>query len=170
MKRTFIFTLLILSILFSFCKRPNVTDHSYTLEEYEELGMPDHDTIWRMEDYEMAFLVLNTLKHKKPFALPARDSEKSGMLFARMMNLENLAFLEDETLPLHEKAQTIKWWVNIYHELRIAYTNVGLKRQYNIRELADIDIFGVGLAQQMLDLGNEITRYLKKYPQKWKKC
>ena len=52
------------------------------------------------QDYETAFYVLNTLKYEKPFALPAKDSEKSGILFSRMMNLENLSFLQDETLPL----------------------------------------------------------------------
>jgi hypothetical protein len=157
MKRTSILILLILPVFFSSCTRPNVTDHSYTLEEYRERGMPEHDTVWSIEDYETAFLVLNTLKYEEPFALPARDSEKSGMLFDRMMNLENLTFLEDDTLPLHQKAQMIKWWVNIYHQLRVAYTNVGMRRQYNIRELADIDIFGMGLAQMMLDLGQEVN-------------
>ena len=67
-----------------------------------------------------------------------------------MMNLENLSFLQDETIPLHMKAQTILWWLNIYNGLIDVYTNVQMKRQYYIRELVDIDIFGVGLAQKML--------------------
>jgi hypothetical protein len=33
-----------------------------------------------------------------------------------------------------------------------------MERQYYIRELVDIDIFGVGLAQKMLDLGNELYK------------
>ena len=156
-KRTCILVLLILSVFWGSCERPNVTDHSYTLEEYQELGMPDQDTVWSMEDYDLAFYVLNTLKYTKPYTLPAKNSEKSGKLFARMMNLDNLTFLEDETLPLHEKAQTIKWWLNIYHDLRFTYTHVAMKRQYYIRELADIDIFGVGLVQKMLDLGDELN-------------
>ncbi len=134
-----------------------MTDHSYTLEEYRELGMPDYDSVWDIQDYETAFLVLNTLKYGKPFTLPSRDSEKSGILFSRMMNLENLSFLQDEKLPLHEKAQTIKWWLNIYQGLILVYTNVAMERQYYIRELVDIDIFGVGLAQKMLDLGDELN-------------
>ena len=159
MKRTCLLSILILSIFLSSCKRPNAADHSYTLEEYRELGMPDYDTIWNIQDYETAFLVLKTLKYDwKPFALPVKDSEKSGILFSRMMNLENLSFLQDETIPLHQKAQTILWWLNIYYELIDVYTNVQMKRQYYIRELVDIDIFGVGLAQKMLDLGNEINK------------
>jgi hypothetical protein len=74
-----------------------------------------------------------------------------------MINLENLSFLQDEILPLHEKAQIIMWWFDIYHGLNIVYTDFRMKRQYYIRELADIDIFGIRIAQQMLDLGNEIN-------------
>jgi hypothetical protein len=157
MKRTCILFILILSIFSSSCKKPNVTDHSYALEEYRELGMPDYDTVWSFEDYDLAFYVLNTLKYTKFYTLPVKDSEKSGILFSRMVNLENLSFLEDETLPLHEKAQTIKWWLNIYDDLKFAYTDVTMKRQYYIRELADIDIFGVGLVQKMLDLGDKLN-------------
>ena len=158
MKRTCLLFILILSIFLSSCKRPNEADHSYALEEYRELGMPDHDTVWNIQDYETAFYVLNTLKYEKPFVLPAKDSEKSGILFSRMMNLENLSFLKDETLPLHEKAQTIKWWLDIYNGLNMVYTNISMERQYYIRELVDIDIFGVGLAQKMLYLGNELNK------------
>ena len=86
--------MLILSVFWSSCNRPNAADHSYTLEEYRELRMPDYDTVWDIPDYEAAFLVLSTLKYEKPFALPVKDSEKSGMLFSRMMNLENLSFLQ----------------------------------------------------------------------------
>ena len=159
MKRTCLISILILSVFWSSCKGPNETDHSYTLEEYRELGMPDYDTVWNiLPDYESAFMVLNTLKYGKPFALPVKDSEKSGILFSRMMNLENLSFLQDETLPLHMKAQTILWWLSIYHGLIDVYTNDQMKRQYYIRELVDIDIFGVGLFQKMLDLGNELNK------------
>jgi hypothetical protein len=158
MKRTCLLSILILSIFLSSCKRPNAADHSYTLEEYRELGMPDHDTVWNIQDYETAFYVLNTLKYEKPFALPTKDSKKSGILFSRMTNLENLSFLQDEKLPLHEKAQTIKWWLNIYNGLNMVYTHIPMERQYYIRELVDIDIFGVGLAQKMLDLGNELYK------------
>ncbi|MCK5068149.1 MAG: hypothetical protein KAR16_11940 [Bacteroidales bacterium] len=83
-------------------------------------------------------------------------SLRSGNVLV-FINLENLSFLQDETLPLHAKARTIKWWFDIYHELYIVYTNVRMKRQYYIRELVDIDIFGVGMVHKMLDLGNEIN-------------
>jgi len=105
----------------------------------------------------MAFYVLNTLKFDKPYALPIRESEKSGALFARIININNLSFLRDETLPLHVKADMIKWYRSSLMELRAVYTQIAKERQYYIQELFDIDIFDVRVSQKMLDLGNEIN-------------
>ena len=156
MKYSFLL-ILILSVSLNSCNKPTETDHSLTLVEYQELGMPDYSKVWSMEDYSNAFFVLNTLKYKQPKALPARESEKSGALFSRMINIDNLSFLEDETLPLYAKADMIKWFVNTLMELKVAYTIIGTKRQYYVRELMDIDIFRVRVAQEMLDLGSEIN-------------
>jgi hypothetical protein len=156
MKYSFLL-ILILSVSLNSCNKPTETDHSLTLVEYQELGMPDYSKVWSMEDYSNAFFVLNTLKYKQPKALPARESEKTGALFSRMINIDNLSFLEDETLPLYAKADMIKWFVNTLMELKVAYTIIGTKRQYYVRELMDIDIFRVRVAQEMLDLGSEIN-------------
>jgi hypothetical protein len=125
--------------------------------EYQELGMPDNNRVWNMEDYSNAFYVLNTLKYQNLKALPSRDSEKSGVLFSRMISLDNLSFLQDETLPLYVKADMIKWFVNTLMELKVAYTNIGMTRQYYVRELNDIDITRMRVVQRMLDLGHEIN-------------
>ncbi len=156
--KNYFLLILILSVFLSSCKKPNIIDRSYTLEEYRELGMPEYDSVWNYEDYETVFLVLNTLKYNSPYALPVKDSEKSGILFSRIVNIENLSFLKDETLPLHEKAQIIKGWFGIYRGLYLVYGSAQMKRQYYIRELTDIDIFAVRLAQKMLDLGSEINK------------
>jgi len=119
--------------------------------------MPDYNSVWSMEDYSNAFYVLNTLKYQNLKALPSRDSEKSGVLFSRMISSDNLFFLQDEALPLWAKADMIKWFVNTLMELKVAYTTIGTERQYYVRELMDIDIFRVRVAQKMLDLGKKIN-------------
>jgi hypothetical protein len=128
------------------------------LERYQELGIPDYTRVWGIEDYSNAFFVLNTLKYENPKALPVRESEKSGELFSRMISIENLSFLQDEALPLWARADMIKWFVNTLMELKVVYTIVGTENQYYVRELMDIDIFRVSVAQKMLDLGKEINR------------
>ena len=95
-------------LLLHSCNKPDTTDHSLTPEEYRALGLPDYTRVWSIEDYSNAFLVLNTLKYNQPKALPSRDSEKSAVLFSRMINIDNLSFLQDETLALHDKAEMIQ--------------------------------------------------------------
>ncbi len=155
--KNYLILILILSVSLNSCNKVNETDHSLTLVEYQELGMPDYNSVWNMEDYSNAFYVLNTLKYQNPKALPTRDSEKSGVLFSRMISLDNLSFLQDETLPLYAKAEMIKWFVNSLMELKVAYTTIGINTQYYVRELNDIDITRMRVAQRMLDLGKKIN-------------
>ena len=155
--KNYVLLILILSVSLTSCKKANDTDHSLTLVEYKELGMPDYNSAWSMEDYSNAFFVLNTLKYENLKALPSRESEKSGVLFSRMISIDNLTFLKDEALPLYAKAEMIKWFVNTLMELKDAYTTIGSNTQYYIRGLMDIDIFRLRVAQKMLELGNEIN-------------
>jgi hypothetical protein len=155
--KNFLLISLFLSLFLTSCKTTEETDHSLSLDEYKQLGMPDHAHVWNINDYSSAFYVLNTLKYENPKALPSRGSEKSGLLFSRMISTDNLSFLQDVTLPLHTKADMIKWFVNTLMELKVAYTIPGNADQYYIRELIDIDIFRLSVSHYMLDLGQEIN-------------
>jgi len=156
MKR-YLLPILVLPVIMGACKTTKESDSSLTLEEYRKLGVPDYDTIWGLGDYADAFNVLNTLKLEQPFALPTRDSKKSGALFNRMINLENLSFLQDETLPLYQKAHVIKLYLSVQNDFIDFYTNILMKKQYYNRELVDIYIFGLRVTQKMLDLAHQIN-------------
>ena len=149
--------ILILFLSFSSCQKANDEDPSLSLEEYQQMGMPDHTIIWGMNEYSTAFYVLNTLKYENPSSLPASGSEKSGVLFSRMTSVKNLSFLQDDSIPLNAKADMIKWFVNTLMELKVAYSMPGSQEQYYIRELIDIDIFRLEVSHLMLDLGMQIN-------------
>jgi hypothetical protein len=155
--KKYIFLILILSLTLGSCNKADTPDHSLSLQEYGQLGMPDHSKIWDINDYSMAFFVLNTLKVEKPKSLPARSSETSAVLFKRMISLENLSFLKDETLPLWARADRIKWFVNTLMELKVAYTLIGVEKQYYAREIMDIDIYRLSVLHKMLELGQLIN-------------
>jgi hypothetical protein len=74
-----------------------------------------------------------------------------------MISTENLSFQEDETLPLWTRADMIKWFVNTLMELKVAYTLVGVEKQYYAGELMDIDIFRITVLHEMLELGQRIN-------------
>jgi hypothetical protein len=149
--------ILILLFLLGSCAKVENTDHSLSLEEYARLGMPDHSRVWDVNDYSYAFFVLNTLKVQNPEALPSRNSERSAVLFQHMISTENLSFLEDESLPLWTRADMIKWFVNTLMELKVAYTLIGVEKQYYAEELMDIDIFRITVLHEMLALGQRIN-------------
>jgi hypothetical protein len=156
MKNHFFLILLFFFFLVS-CNKSTRADHSLTPAEYQKLGMPEYNRPWNMQDFTNVFYVLNTLKYEKPKALPTRGSDKSGVLFAHMISTDNLFFLQDPSLPLHVKADKMKWFVNILMELKVAYTLIGTEEQYYVREQMDIDIFRMTVAHIMLDLGQQIN-------------
>lgn len=158
MKRIYFLAILIIPIFLGSCNVANETDHSLTLEAYRELGIPDPGKVWNFQDYITTYAALLNLKLEKPYALPVKNSRRSGELFYRMISLENLSFLEDESLPLHEKAHRIKGFVNVYNDLIELYTNVLMKKQYYNPELVEIWIFGLGVTQKMLDLAEKINK------------
>jgi hypothetical protein len=71
------------------------------------------------------------------------------VLFSRMISIDNLAFLQDETLPLHAKAEIIQFYGSTVIGLSNAYTYLGGGNQLYIRELADIDLFGGSVSKSV---------------------
>jgi len=74
-----------------------------------------------------------------------------------MTSLENMSFLQNDTIPLHEKAYIIKSFLVVQSDLVDLYTNIRMKKQYYNRELVYLYIFELNITQKMLDLGNEIN-------------
>ena len=139
------------------CRKSSTNDYSLNLEEYQKMGIPEPNKIWTLNEYSAAFGSLMELKFNKPFALPVKDSKRSGALFNRMISFENMSFLNDESIPLNEKAHLIKEYLDVHGEMIDVYTNIRMKKQYYHRELIDINIFGLSLAEKMLDLAKEIN-------------
>ncbi len=158
MKRTYLLLVLILPFFLCTCNRSRKTDHSLTLEAYRELGVKDPGKVWNLQDFIMSNMVLTELKNEQPFALPTKSSRRSSALFYRMISLENMSFLQDDSLPLYEKAHRLQGFLNVYTDLADLYTNVLMKEQYYYPELVEIWIFGLSVSQKMIDLGQEINQ------------
>ena len=133
-------------------------DNSLTIEEYMALGVTDPNNAWNLDDYARTFSVLFRLKQNEPLSLPKKESEKSGLLYSRMTNLENLSFLNNDSLPLSNKAHQIKEFLNVYYNLSDVYTNILLKEPYYHRELMGINLFGLSISHKMVDLAKKINR------------
>jgi hypothetical protein len=138
------------------CKNLLKNDHSLTPEEYQKLGMPDHKNVWRFDDYYKSNITLGSLKINNLLSFPRKESKRSGAVFSRFVNKDNLAFVNDTTLPLHSRAYLIQQFARFPNQLYQLYTDSSKEKQYYNDELIDIDIFILFVNEQKLMLAFQI--------------
>lgn len=68
--------------------------------EYIQKGLPASDREWSSPEAERAMKALTALAADDPRQLPHFESARSGIVFARMVNPDNLALSRDQSLPL----------------------------------------------------------------------
>ena len=144
-------------ISFNGCKNTR-KDLSLSTAELQKMGLPDCNTTWLKKEYSEAFYVLLNVKNSTPFSLPLRGSEKSGEVFAQLINKKNMAFVNNDTIPLSLRAHAIYNFYGVYEDIADLYFNVLLKEQYYTTELALINIFGLDVAQNMIAVGHKINK------------
>ncbi len=149
MKNYLLFILVLLVCMVSCNKK---SDYSYPLERYQELGMPDFNGAWKISEFGDVIGTLRDVQNNEPFSLPRKGSRKSGKLFEHMVSMDNLSFLNIDTLPLYEKAYRIQSFLQIQSEYIDIYTDLRHREQYYNEELIDFYIYGISITQKMLDL------------------
>ncbi len=156
MKNSYLFILVFLFSVVS-CSNPKAKDYSYPLEKYYELGIPDISRPWKVSEFGDVIPTLRDIINNEPLSLPRKGSVKSGELFDHLISMDNLSFLNIDTLPLHEKAYRIQAFVHIQSEYIDIYTDLYHREQYYNEELIDIYLFGISVSQKMLDLAYQIN-------------
>ncbi len=154
--RVSLLTFILATVAFS-CTDKTTTDESLSVEEYKKLGMPDPEKSWTMEEYKQAYNVLAKRKWTNPLQLPAKDSEKSGLLFEHMVSLEYLSFMNDSTISLNEKARLISEFTRVYEYWMDIYKVPTLPENHYHREILDVQIFNLHLMEAMVDLAQKIN-------------
>ena len=155
MKYNIFLIVAVFSILFS-CTNAKDEDFSLELEQYRQMGVPDPNKVWDFDDIRAAHNLLSAIKWDKPYNLPRKESKKSGILFDRMVTLENMTFLQNDTLKLHEKGYMSLEFLQLVENWKDLYTNPVWEKQYYQRELVDININEVRVTQIMVDLTAKI--------------
>ena len=149
---------IILIIAASSCNSVFKRDHTLKPKEYQKLGMPDYKKVWTNDDYVSANITLSSLKMIDPLSLPQKNSRKSGELFKRMLNEENLAFIHDTIFPLRTRAYTIQYYTQFQTEMEQMYTIEHNGEIYYSEELLDLHIFGLAIHDKMLELAMIINK------------
>lgn len=150
----FIIVLLVLEVS---CSDPNPKDYSYTTDKYVELGIPDFSRPWKIGEFGNVIATLRDISYNEPLSLPRKGSAKSGKLFDHLISMDNLSFLNLDTIPLYEKAYRIQSFLQIQEEYVDVYTDLYHREQYYNPELIEIYIFGIRITQAMLNLAYQIN-------------
>ena len=156
MKSILLFIFVFLLCMVS-CKNQKESDYSYPLEKYQEVGMPDFNRAWTLSDFGNVVATLRDIQNNEPLSLPRKGSRKSGKLFDHLISMDNMPFLNNDTLPLYEKAYRIQSYSHIQSEFCDIYTDHYRKEQYYNEELIDLYIFGISITQEMLNLAYKIN-------------
>lgn len=138
------------------CRRQAAEDLSLDAEAYKKLGMPEYKTVWTNKDYSDANITLSGLIIDYPLSLPRKNSNKSGELFNRFVNEENLSFANDETLPLHLRAYRIQDFETLQSRMEQIYAVETEEEKYYRGELISLKIFRLSVHEKMLELAWKI--------------
>ena len=128
---------------------PLAPDHSLTATKYIEKGMPANDRLWTGKDYAQAMSVLQTLAAGDPTTLPRYGSATSGVVFARIVALDNFS-LFPATLT---KQQRLMFAVSIMENLgqiTILYSSVTTQAGVFDSELVELLRYTLELTRSVI--------------------
>lgn len=101
----FIFTFF-LFFSFSLFAQTTVTpypDNSFTTEQYMDLHIPSPQKKWGPEEMKAFIKYMEKIYMEDKWSLPRKDSPYSGVLFQKMVNLDNLYRINDKRIPIDER-------------------------------------------------------------------
>jgi len=130
-------------------------DGSLTLEEYVEKGVPASDRAWAATTYKLAADALSKLAAKDVALLPRWKSPRSGPLFARMTNRENLDLNDLPTQPRSKRILTVADYLEAVSTLLKTYLNAHAKRPSLGHELAALQALAMNAMARMVRLMEE---------------
>jgi hypothetical protein len=150
-------TILILVMITGVSCKNSEKDLSLSVKEYQTFGMPDQKKLSSINDYGKVISALNQLKIRDPFSLPKKNSRKSGSVFNSFVNKENLAFVNDESLSLSDRAYQVQYYSSFQNALIPIYTDNVRNEQYFNKELIEFFVHGLYVHKKMFELAGKIN-------------
>lgn len=137
-------------------------DRSFLPDDYSRLGVPGYDRPWSGTDMVQAAKALGELGKKKPQRLPRYNSERSGLVFSRLVDPENMALYRDRTLPLDSRFQQALSHVQASNEIHKVYVAAFMKKAVADSEMIELTGGMLRLVTMMFDLVDELAPSLSK--------
>lgn len=136
-------------------------DHSLTVKEYVDKGVPSPDKVWSPQDYEAAAKALTDISKSDPTLLPRFNSPQSGALFNHIIDDANLAFITDKSVPVEDRLRKVAA-VSSFVPMLMVYANSSKETQTLDTELVEIGAFILRLE---LDASVTMNEFIKAHPE-----
>jgi hypothetical protein len=140
------------------CSSQSINDESFTVNQYEKLGMPNPEKIWQSIDYDKCIVILTDVKKENSQSLPQLNSKKSSILFRRLISPENLLFINDSTIDLQKRAIQLQFITTNFSKLLLLYNQNDNAKQYYSNEVAELIIFGFKITEETFSLMNDVLK------------
>ena len=149
---------LIISLILAGAQQPNpvrtyplVPDHSLSATRYIEKGMPANDRRWTGKDYAQALSVLQTLAASDPSTLPRYGSATSGVVFARIVALDNLSLFPEGLTKQQRLALVVSIMENL-GQITTLYVSVTTQTGVFDSELVELMRYTLELTRSVIQL------------------
>ena len=140
------------------CNSQSTKDESLTVQQYEMLGMPNPEKIWQNMEYDQCIVTLSDLKKENSKSLPQLKSEKSSILFRRIISPENLLFINDSSIDLQKRSIQLQFISANFGKLLFLYYQNDAAKQYYSNEVVELIIFGFNIAEESFILTNDLLK------------
>jgi len=130
-------------------------DKSLTTDEYTEMGMPSPDRTWNSSDMETVSKLITQISKDDPSKLPRYQSAKSGEVFQRIVNNQNLDLLRNPLLPNQVRMQEALKFTQAANGVNVAYVSGLLARTTGDNEMTEISGLILRTSVVMIELVNQ---------------
>ena len=140
------------------CSSQTMKDESFTVNQYEKLGMPNPEKIWQNSDYDKCLVILSDVKKENSESLPQLNSQKSSILFRRIISPENLLFINDSSIDLQKRSIQLQYITTNYGKLLLLYYQNDNAKLFYSNEVTELIIFGFKITQETFSLMNDVLK------------
>lgn len=140
------------------CSSQSIKDESYTVSQYEKLGMPNPEKIWQNSDYDKCLVILSDVKKENSKSLPQLNSKKSSILFRRLISPENLLFINDSSIDLQKRSIQLQFLTIDYGKFLLMYYQNDNAKLYYSTEVTELIIFGFKITEESFSLMNDVLK------------
>ena len=134
-------------------------DRSLSVERYVDLGVPSPTRSWTAVDIEVAVKALQSIDGGKA-TLPRRRSPKSGRLFARMVDVDNLGLALNRNLPAPQRMSEVLQHSDNLRPLLTLYYDPATQTQEFGAEFLDVMLYSMRVAEVAMIVAEEFRATL----------